>query len=96
VLSGKRIERSEVGAPGEFEFMAPDHVPAIRQERGLTNLPGASRDLQSERARAPRTQALTEPRAAKLTEITAFRFAGTEPKSGPDRTGLRELNAAGA
>jgi hypothetical protein len=33
VLSGKRVERSEVGAPGEFEAMTDDELLAALRER---------------------------------------------------------------
>ena len=58
-------------------MVGPGPAPAIRQEMGFENWPGGLRGLQSERARAPRYRQSHGTGAANVTEITAFRFAGT-------------------
>jgi hypothetical protein len=61
-------------------MVGPGPAPAIRQEMGFENWPGGLRGLQSERARAPRHRQSHGTGAANVTEITAFRFAGTGPE----------------
>jgi hypothetical protein len=49
ILSGKRIERSEVGTPGEFEALTDDELERALMERmarlGLTDVAETQRDV---------------------------------------------------